>query len=362
MKKILSVLLLSCMIAVMLVPFAFPVSANTAVTSTFDSTAENPTISTAEDYIAFFREVYDYKMDFAGKTITMLYDVTLNDTTVADWYTKADAVKLVGSDGWAWFKGTFDGGNHTLEGAIVEGVFRSDAPIGLFPYAGYGASIKNLTVDGFYVCSPNTTNDPAYGHAGIGGLVGHAKENLTIDNVTMKNGIVTCVSDGKGGLGAVVGAYDGQTANQQLKITNTTVEQSVKVIGGNDTVYVGGIIGYVHENYLSHPTTIDLSASRFQPYGSMDENITLKPVGSFRSGGDPSPGLEWKLINKSTNYSKSMTMDGGKDYTEAWNTEIIASACYGSQYIDLATYTITWIVDGVQTTEEYSQGATPSYK
>ena len=42
-------------------------------------------------------------------------------------------------------------------------------------------------MDGFYVCSPNTTVGASYGSGGIGGLIGHAKGNITIDNVTIKN-------------------------------------------------------------------------------------------------------------------------------------------------------------------------------
>lgn len=127
MKKLLALLLTASMLLAMLVTLAAPVAAEDAVTDTFDANAESPTISTAADYIAFFNTVFNQKVDFDGKTITMLHDVVLNDTTSADWFSKEDAVKLVGTnDGWAWFKGTFDGGNHTLKGAIVEGSFRSD--------------------------------------------------------------------------------------------------------------------------------------------------------------------------------------------------------------------------------------------
>ena len=361
MKKLLAIMLTLTMMLSAFVVFAVPASAD-AVVDTFDPNAAAPTISTAADYIAFFNAVYVQKKDFKGKTITMLQDITLNDTTAADWYNKTDAVKLVGtSDAWAWFEGIFDGANHTLKGAIVAGTFRTDTPIGLFPYMREG-TIKNLIVDGFYVCSENSFDAPAYGHAGIGGLIGHAKQNVTVDNVTMKNGIVTCVEDGMGGLGSIVGAYDGQVAGQTLKISNTTVEESVKIIGGNNTVFVGGLIGYVHENYLSNPTNIDLSASQIRPYGSTDSTITLKPIGSFKTGGNTSPGMSWTLKNESTEYSKTFLMDGGKDYTADWNDAIIASGCYGGAYAELDTYTVTWIVDGVTTTESYPQGAVPSYK
>lgn len=369
MKKLISMLLTAGMLLAMLATLVCPIAADEAPTDTFDPNAASPTISTAADYIAFFNAVYNQKMDFAGKTVTMLHDITLNDTTAADWYTKADAVKLSATNnGWAWFKGTFDGGNHTLKGAIPEGEFRSDVPLGIFPYA-LEATIKNLVVDGFYVCSANTTVDPRYGQAGVGGLIGHAKTDVTVDNVTMRNGIVTCVEGGKGGIGAVVGAYDGQKAGQTLKISNCVVEETVQVIAGKDSpAYTGGLIGYVDENFLSHPTNIDLSASKLQPAGSMDETITLKPFGAFLFGGEVGSevGAQWTVKNESTKFNAPLDLKivavNPTPCTDLFNKTVIDSGCYGSKYQALATYTVTWSVDGQTTTENYQQGATPSYK
>ena len=361
MKKLLAVLLITAMMLATLVAIALPVAAE----DTFDPNAENPTISTAADYIAFFNAVYNQKMSFKDKTITMTEDITVNDTTAADWYAQSNVMKLTPTnDYWAWFEGTFDGGNHTLTGVIVEGTFRmNDVPCGLFPYA-REAVIKNLIVDGFYVCSTNVEVEASYGNGGTGGLVGHAKQNVTIDNCKLKNGIVTCVAGGKGAIGAVVGAYDGQVEGQKLAITNCTVEESVSVVAGADSsVALGGLIGYVHENFKSHPTTIDLSASRIQPNGSMDADITLKPLGFFRAGGAAGDvQFSWTVKNKSTDYSKVIVMDPGTYCTDTYNTEIIASKCYGSSCAPLPTFTVTWIVDGKTTTEDYPQGSTPSYK
>lgn len=370
MKKRISFLLVAALLLATLIP-ALPVLAadGETVANTFNANDANPTISTAADYIAFFNAAYNQKNTFAGKTVTMLNDITLNDTTAADWYTKADAVKLTGTnDGWKWFKGTFDGGNHTLKGVIPEGVFRSDVPFGIFPYA-LGATIKNLVIDGFYVCSPNTEKEPVYGPAGVGGLIGHAKTNVTVDNVTMRNGIVTCVEGGKGGLGAIIGTYDGQAPGQTLKISNCVVEDTVQVVAGKDSpAYVGGLIGYTYENFLSHPTNIDLSASKIQPAGSMDEDITLKPYGAFLFAGDTGSvvGAQWVLKNDSTGYTWDIEMNtkilAPNPYTDDFNDAIIECGCYGSKYQALGTYTVTWDVDGVKTTEEYPQGATPSFK
>lgn len=324
MKKRISFLLAAALILAVLLP-ALPVLAEGE--NTFKADDANPTISTAADYLAFFKAVFNDKQDFAGKTVTMLKDITLNDTTAADWYTTA-SVKLTGSDVWKWFSGTFDGGNHTLKGAIPSGTFRGDAPFGIFPYAN-GAVIKNLVVDGFYVCSPNTSNDPTYGNAGIGGLIGHAKCNVTVDNVTMRNGIVTCVENGKGGIGAVIGTYDGQVSGQTLKITNCIVEETVQVTkGANSTAYIGGLIGYTMENFKSHPTTIDVTGSVIQPKGSMDAEATLKPYGWYNSP-STAGSHNWYVRNDATGYLEEINMKVDT-YTDRYNQSIIASGCYGA--------------------------------
>lgn len=229
MKKFLAVLLMLSLILAMLI---VPTAAEDAVSNTFNPNDPSPTISTADDYIAFFHSVYTEKNNYEGKTITMLHDITLNDTTAADWFANENAVRLSTTrDTWAWFNGTFDGGNHTLRGVIVEGTFRmNDVPCGIFPYA-MNATIKNLTVDGFFVCSTNTLVAPIWGQAGIGGLIGHAKKNVTVDNCTLKNGYITSIEGGKGAMGALIGVYDGEMSEAErksgktmnLSVTNTTV-------------------------------------------------------------------------------------------------------------------------------------------
>lgn len=336
MKKRISFLMVAVLLLATVIP-AFPVLAadGETVANTFNANDANPKISTAADYIAFFNAVYNEKKDFAGKTITMVNDITLNDTTAADWYTKEDAVKLKATnDGWAWFKGTFDGGNHTLKGAIPEGKFRSDIPLGLFPYA-LQATIKNLVVDGFYVCSPNTTVDPTWGNAGIGGLIGHAKVAVTIDNVTMRNGIVTCVESGKGGIGALIGAFDGAEDGQykDMAITNCTIENSVQVIAGaNSNAYTAGLVGVIHENNNQHLCiNLNVTGSVFAAVGAPGK--TLDGFGYCCKAGS-SMGHGWKVYNDATGYNLEK---GSKwwylkddDYSSALNALLVASGAYGA--------------------------------
>ena len=390
MKKFLAMLLMLSMFLAMLV---MPAAAEDEITDTFDPYAENPTISTANDYINFFNEVYTSKTIFEGKTITLLHDIVLNDTTATDWYLKEDAVKLVPPtiDKWSNFKGTVDGNGHTIKGIIVSGSeYRNDMNSGIFPYVSDGAAIKNLTIDGFYVYSTNTTKLPVFGRAGIGGLIGGAFGTLTIDNVTLRNGVIAAVDGGEGAMGALIGNYYGVLKDEDkkagktslnLSITNTTVEESVRLVKGNSKVeLMGGIVGYAEGNFQANPTIIDLSASKIQPSGSMDAENPLEPIGKFRFKGanDPTWGATYTVKNASTAYNLELPLDAvgaadvddsgdGFDFTykncvDDFNDAFWASGCYGSKYQELKSYTVTWKVNGETSTEVYTQGATPSYK
>ena len=48
--------------------------------------------------------------------------------------------------------------------------------------------------------------------------------------------------------------------------------------------------------------------------------------------------------------------------TDEFNEAILNSQCYGSKYSELQSFTVTWSVNGVTTTEVYPQGALPSFK
>lgn len=349
MKKRISFLLVAVLLLATVIP-AFPVLAadGETVANTFNANDANPKISTAADYLAFFKAAFcDSNVgNFSGKTITMMNDITLNDTTVADWYTKEGAVKLEGNGTYKWFEGTFDGGNHTLRGAIPSGTFRNDVPFAIFP-AARNATIKNLVVDGFYVCSPNTTIDPADGFAGIGGLVGYAKIEVTIDNVTMRNGIVTCVENGRGGIGALIGTFDGAQSStygdrKNLVITNCTIENSVQVVAGaNSGAYTGGLVGVVSANTWDaanranghFQVNLIVTGSVFAAVGVAD-----KPLGGFGYCENKANGVDdchiWIVKNDATGYQSEKGFykknNSNQIYADPLNALLVASGAYGA--------------------------------
>lgn len=278
MKKKISFLLVVVLILATLIP-ALPVLAadettgGETITNTFNFEDANPTISTKDDYIAFFKAAFVENKNFSGKNVTLLHDITFNDTTDADWYAKDGVTKLDGEkNGWYTFEGTFDGGNHTLKGVIVDGLFSSYCT-GLFPHVGDKFAIKNLNIDGFYVRSHNTTKDSKWGDGATGGLIGRvAGGQLTIENCTMKNGIVTAVKDGLGPIGALIGHYHAGSGSVSAKITNTTVTDVRVEKGESKCTNLGGIFGMFLTQVSSGDikSVLDFSGSVFQPVGSID--------------------------------------------------------------------------------------------
>ena len=241
MKKRISFLLVAVLLLATLIP-ALPILAadDTAVANTFNADDANPTISTKEDYINFFNAVWKDGKGFDGKTITLLNDITFNDTTAENWYAQAGVTKLVSYDDaqWRTFNGTFEGGNHTLRGVLVEGRFIAGGA-GVFPGTG-GAAIKNLNIDEFYVCATESRfGSWVWGRVGIGGLVGVAVGNLTVENCTLKNGVVTAAKNVNGCIGGLIGAHQ-ISEKSDVKVIDTTVsgvqllegESACEVIGG----------------------------------------------------------------------------------------------------------------------------------
>lgn len=351
MKRKISFLLVAVLLLATLIPAlpAFAVDPKPSAApeedenGTFRYADENPTISTAKDFIAFFyaankggNAVY-----YLGKTVTLLNDITFNDTSVNEWYKQENATKLgwatIGNqwgDNWSWFSGTFDGQGHTLKGVIVEGSIRA-GQAGLFPATRF-ATIKNLNVDGFYVCNTEETygwNDR--GGFGTGGLVGYAAKDLTVENCSLKNGIVTSAKENMGAIGALVGVYEAMDggSNFTVKITDTTVTD---VTVENKCAQIGGIIGHVSNRYNTC-VTFNLSGSTFRPADSVDN---IKPIGVLAFY-DPTGKGDVVFTNSANGCEETFVMRAGQtsaygdgnsytDFTSEGNKAVLSLGCYGA--------------------------------
>nr|MBQ5811831.1 InlB B-repeat-containing protein [Clostridia bacterium] len=127
------------------------------------------------------------------------------------------------------FMGAFDGGENTVSGISISG----SGSLGLFGYTS-GATIKNLTVSG------NVSGSDTY----VGGLIGQAKDGLTVDNC-----VNACTVTGKGYVGGVLGGYP--AAGGAFSITKCHNKGTVTA---SSAAYVGGIVGYLIGNDTSKAT------------------------------------------------------------------------------------------------------------
>lgn len=351
MKKRISFLLVAVLLLATLIP-ALPilaadeVSDGQTVANTFNADDANPTISTKEDYIAFFNAVWKDGKGFDGKTVSLLRDITFNDTTVDNWYAQAGVTKLVSYDDaqWRTFNGKFEGGNHTLKGVIVEGRFIAGGA-GIFPGTG-GASIKNLNIDGFYVCATESRfGSWVWGRIGIGGLVGVAVASLTVEGCTLKNGIVTAAKNVNGTVGALVGSH--QVSDKvDVEVIDSTVSDVQLLKGESSCEVFGGIWGNFYPTIQSGGSCIDLSGSYFKAIEG------VQPVGVCALSGS-NVGTAYYFKNDANGFStvgngglqrtfsdavKGTFPDDTKfnlkghqygDNTEKANTALAELGCYG---------------------------------
>lgn len=185
-------------------------------------------------------------------------DVVATDNTYANCYfvvtaniTVSSSFERIAKDNSHYFKGNFNGQNHTIGGLNC----------GLFGYVSGGGTFKDLTLQGSV-----TSNTSDY----YGGLIGYAT-NITVSGVT--NEIVLATSNsyvggligfcqnatienchnnakvsGIGNVGGIVG-FTGDTKKVGFGsyITNCTNSGNIFATGN----YVGGIVGWARDTYFT---------------------------------------------------------------------------------------------------------------
>ena len=101
------------------------------------------------------------------------------------------------------FAGTFDGNGHKISNLYVDRAGKA----GLFASV-YGASIKNLTVEGTVVGSSSNGSDPT----GVGGIVGYSSSQILIENC-VSNVNVSSSCENTGGICGYVNDVDSVIRN-----------------------------------------------------------------------------------------------------------------------------------------------------
>lgn len=150
------------------------------------------------------------------------------------------------------FKGTFDGNGHKISNLYVDRADRA----GLFASV-YGASIKNLTVEGTVVGSSSNGSDPT----GVGGIVGYSFSQIVIENC-VSNVNVSSSCENTGGICGYVNDVDSVIRNC-INIGNieSKSDKTGGISGNPDIVYncanfgavsgksnVAGIAGYAEKD------------------------------------------------------------------------------------------------------------------
>ena len=194
---------------------------------------------------------------YYGEVVTLANDITLT----GEWTPIGTGSRSSKSYSGNAFKGTFDGGNHTISGLTITSTSGADAAVGLFGIVD-GGTVKNLNLTDVNINVTNsnlagaaigmmlngatadyiTVSGTIIGYDGVGGIVGRLIIDGTISNC-INNASVT---SSYGGIGGIVGkAYyeDGANTSTFASVTKCTNKGTVTA-----PMYIGGIAGLARAN------------------------------------------------------------------------------------------------------------------
>ena len=201
----------------------------------YDSNTKTYTVYNANGLMNIAELVNGGKSDI---NITLDTDI---DLTGKDW-------TPIGTDYDNSYKGTFDGGGHTITGLTIT---TKDQFVGLFGYLNRAGTVKNVVMEGVQI-----TSNQIYGGS-IGGVVGYSWG--TIENCSVSGSVSGTVY-----VGGVVGAQIGGS------ITGCSSSATVK-----GTVDVGGVAGQTNSSatltacYATGNVTIEINPKKNIAGGSL---------------------------------------------------------------------------------------------
>ena len=209
-------------------------------------------LSNAEEFLAFVEEAQ--AKTFAGKTVKLAADITLNSGNAASWAKNPPANQWtpIGRKK-SPFAGTFDGQGHTISGVYLNATAQRQ---GLFSETADTAVIQNLKLTNSYFTSSENILGSIVGlgagtvrnvysdaivesTAGyVGGLVGYVNKRtaLTMSECWF-NGTASCVNEAKKDH---YGGLVGYTTECTVRISDCLFTGTVKSAKTN---YLGGIVG-----------------------------------------------------------------------------------------------------------------------
>ncbi len=142
---------------------------------------------------------------------------------------------------YLFFSGFFDGGGHTVSGLSMTVNSKWINAIGFFGTVASGCSIRNLTVEGTVTVAEKAYNNVTYLY--VGGIVGFAYGNLTMENVTSKLNITVTETDASIATIAIGGILAEKTTAGTVTLVHCSNEGDIVCNGNGNAVNMGGIIG-----------------------------------------------------------------------------------------------------------------------
>ena len=277
--------------------------------------ADEFVLASSADLYGFSNLVTDGKITFAGKTITLIRDVQVNEgqavraagSTEAGW-NEPDGViypwRPIGRDANTLFEGTFDGQENAVSGLYFKNVsgntyYDSDGYAGFFGIVSEKGEVRNLSVTNSYFenaknytggviafCrSRNVSNlysDAvlvAYGSHNAGGIFGRYGDAADSSDKAQLRTISECWFDGQinitGGM-TWIGGLIGQTFRaNNFRISDCLFSGEINLNGTSTSPTVGGI-------YAGNNTNVNIVMENCVVTGTINSNGTATSgVGSI---------------------------------------------------------------------------------
>lgn len=171
------------------------------------------TIKSANEFAGLAQMVKDGDTDFEGVTINLEADLDFNNI---DKFEPIGA--YIDSINLKPFKGTFNGNGHTLSNILIPNKTQA-APFG---YITGSAVVKDLVIENINV----TSKAVAFGYAA--GAVGLCHNGATIQNVTVRNSVITSYKK----CGGITGFFQSNILIENCKVENCVLEVTNTEVGG----------------------------------------------------------------------------------------------------------------------------------
>ena len=271
----------------------------------YDCNPESSTyyLSSAEDLYGLVELSQSY--GFAGKTIKLNGNISVNDGKASDWY-KGENIPVVDwipisekVDGVPWFNGNFDGQGYTISGLYAH---TTSPNMGLFGATTINAKIHNLRLEnscfqyqgtadvlsniGSIVGNGKGEYKNIYSSAyvvsdgkNVGGLIGvmEGSHEHKIQNCTFA-GVVSGASTNIGGLVGLLRSVTGEKTVTIANCVNTGSVSSSRIYDTNSDIQIGGFVGYYGGSYmLNMKDCADTGTVNVQA----DLGVTVGKVGSL---------------------------------------------------------------------------------